>query len=178
MSIRHSAYGRLAAMDSTTRLKSCDVRALLECLRTVYGLCDLSAFADRVLQAISKLIPSDFIGYRAMDPLETISRGRYWPSDHPSLPEDQIWTRHMHEHPVLTQNLRTGEGRARKISDFLTRHQFHQLGLYWEIYRTVRVEDVLAIQLAVAAPGGIGISFHRQSPIFSERERWIADQLR
>lgn len=159
------------------RLGSSDVGALLTCLRAIYSVRGLTGFGEAVLPEIAKLIPADFIGYRAIEPLEAISKGKYWPVDAPPCPDERIWKRHAHEHPLFKPYFRATECQALKISDFLSQRQFHQFGLYCEIYRPVGVEDVLAIRLPVPVPGGIGIAFHRDRPTFSDRDRFIVDLL-
>jgi hypothetical protein len=53
----------------------------------------------------------------------------------------------MLEHPILAHYLRTGDGRARRISDFLTRRQYRDLGLYSDLYREMGVDDELTLGL-------------------------------
>jgi DNA-binding CsgD family transcriptional regulator len=161
------------------RLTGRDVRRLLELLRVTYTWRDLDGFRDELIPQLVQLIHSDFTGYRSLDPPYAIAQGHFWPSDYTDPHRMQpIFARYVHEHPLLGHHLATGDGRALKISDFLTQRQFHDLGLYQEVYRVIGIEDVLAITLPVTAPGTIGVSFHVQKPRFSERDRLLANLLR
>lgn len=64
-----------------------------------------------------------------------------------------------------------GDGRAYKISDFLTQRQFHRLGLYQELYRWMRLEYQMALTLPAPQPLLIGIALSCPCRDFSERER-------
>jgi len=86
--------------------------------------------------------------------------------------------RHMPEHPLITRYHQTRDGQAFKISDFLTRSQFHRLGLYHELYRRVQVEHQIAFVLPTPPPLIIGIALNRGRRDFSERERLLLNLLR
>jgi len=84
----------------------------------------------------------------------------------------------MPEHPLITRYHQTRDGQAFKISDFLTRSQFHRLGLYHELYRRVQVEHQIAFVLPTPPPLIIGIALNRGRRDFSERERLLLNLLR
>ena len=65
-----------------------------------------------------------------------------------------------------------------KISDFDTQQQFHRRGLYNELYRRLRIEDVLCMTLPTASAKVHGLAFHRSCRNFTERERLILNLLR
>jgi DNA-binding CsgD family transcriptional regulator len=85
---------------------------------------------------------------------------------------------HLPEHPVLACHLVTGNGRALRISDFLSDRQFRSLGLYCDFYRAAEVSYQLAI--TVSAPGGglIGVALNRYRHDFREEELNLLDLLR
>lgn len=84
----------------------------------------------------------------------------------------------MHEHPLINFYQRTRDGQALKISEFLTRSQFHRLGLYNEFYRPLSVEHQMAFTLPARPPLVIGIALNRGRPDFSERDRLILNLVR
>ncbi len=57
----------------------------------------------------------------------------------------RILEQHVTEHPLVVHHRRTGDGRARKISDVLSQRRFDRLGLYNEFCRQVRVEHWMAV---------------------------------
>jgi DNA-binding CsgD family transcriptional regulator len=81
----------------------------------------------------------------------------------------------------LTHILETGDGTAHKLSDFITRRQLRNTGLYDEVYRVAGVESGLCVALAIsktARPVVIGIGLHRGKADFSERDRLVLNLLR
>ena len=50
------------------RLTKKEVRALLECIKECYPICDLESFAQRVVSRLSKIVPTEIISYRRVNP--------------------------------------------------------------------------------------------------------------
>ena len=156
-----------------------DVQRLIDVLPTIYAVCSIHSFPEQVIPEILKVLPSDFTTYRLLDSPTAISRSRVWPAgSHDPKHYEQAFGRHWREHPVLNHHLKSGDGQAVKVSDFVTQRQFRQLGIYQEVYRLVGVEDMLAMVLRVPVPGGIGVALHRDRPNFSELDREMAEMLR
>jgi len=85
--------------------------------------------------------------------------------------------RNFPQHPVLAHYTQTGDGTSHRISDFLSRRQFHNLPLYAEYYRPSGIE----CQLVAAISTGrcqVGIALDRDIADFSEDERLTLDLLR
>jgi DNA-binding CsgD family transcriptional regulator len=100
------------------------------------------------------------------------------PPDALSPDDEQIASQYLHEQPIVTAYKRTRDGRAYKMSDFLSRSQFHRLTLYNEFYRQRRTEDLMAITLPAPAPLMIAFTFSRSRRTFSERDRTVLNLLR
>jgi DNA-binding CsgD family transcriptional regulator len=161
------------------RLTASDIVKFSRVLQVIYRPCDLNVFAEHLLPAVCSLVPADLVGYRRMSPLTAISHGRYLPREiQPDTALEQAFRRHAHEHPLLGRQRRRGHGSALKISDFWTVRQFHDRGLYQEVYRSLGIEDVMAIRLPTTPHGTVGLSFHRHARTFSERDRLLMDLLR
>lgn len=162
------------------RLTPKQLRDLLDFLRAGYTCHDQEAFVTHLLSGISTLIPSEVTSYTEIDlrtgPVEASTR--VMPAD-ARFPEDrEIFATHMAEHPIVTYWQQTGDGRALKISDFLTQRQFHRLGLYQEFYRQEGVEDQMTMMLPARPPRMIGIGLHRGRRTFLERDRLLLNLLR
>jgi DNA-binding CsgD family transcriptional regulator len=100
------------------------------------------------------------------------------PGDAVSPDLQQVWKQHMIQHPILAYVERTGDGQAKKISDFLSLDQFQRLGLYNEFFRPLRIEDDMSMALSLSPGLVIGIALHRSRPTFSERDRQLLNLLR
>jgi len=158
-------------------LCSKEVRSLLGFLSGLYATDSQVSFARHVISELPKVLPSDITGYNAVDPLRVKISYVCDPADVP-IPEPWIFEQHMKDHPVINYHQKTKDGSARKISDFLTRNQFHRLGLYNEFYRKVDVEYQIALSLFPRRPEMIGIALNRSRKDFSERDRLVLDLIR
>jgi len=137
------------------RLSPSDLGRTLSFVREIAAVDQLSEFPVRVLDGLKRLIPCDLIGYNEINPSESRA---VMVLDPPSLNRSgmegqKAFERLAGQHPVLQYHARTGDGRALKISDFLSRDQFHRLDLY-------------------------GLAFNRSRRSFSERDRRVLDLVR
>jgi hypothetical protein len=82
---------------------------------------------------------------------------------------EQVFERHVHEHPLVRHCQQTRDSQAVKISDFLTQGQFHRLGLYNEFFRRLEVEHQMAVTLPSRSPLVIGIAVNRSGKDFWKR---------
>jgi len=70
--------------------------------------------------------------------------------DPPGIPTPELERRFQEllgQHPLILHYRRTGDGRALKISDFLSRRAFKRLELYSEFFRPLGVESQIAVTL-------------------------------
>ena len=161
------------------RLTQRDFRAVLEFLLRSYAVCDFPRFSAHVVSTLPLVVPSDITTYNEVHPRKNRVTMVTDPPGALDFPDSlRIFERHMGDHPLIARHQRTGDGRAFKISDFLTRSRFHRLALYNEYYRRVDVEHQIAFTLP--APPGlvIGIALNRGRRDFSERERLVLNVLR
>jgi DNA-binding CsgD family transcriptional regulator len=162
------------------RLSPYDLRRFSTALHDLYAIFSLEEFPSRVLTVLSRLVPADLYGYNEVNTMARQLSVTFHPAGVVSgVPEAvSIFTRYMHEHPVLSYVQRTGDGRACKISDFLTQRQFHELGLYREFYRMVGTEHQMAISIPQPPPAVLGLALNRGRGDFSERDRQMLNLLR
>jgi len=84
----------------------------------------------------------------------------------------------MAAHPCTIHYLQTGDGRAVKISDFLSGRRFHDTAPHQEFFRPLRMEDQLVVYLDVPPPRQLGIAVGRSRRDFTERDRLLLTLLR
>lgn len=171
------------------KLRSSDLRSILDCAAALYAHDELATFPQRLVEVLPAVLKADYTSYTEVDPTgQTIPRGYINPPEMNSPELSRAMAPYVHEHPVVMHYQNTGDGTAYQISDFLSRDEFRRLGLYQNFYRTIGVEDQLSMALPAAAtasdrPAGvpapiIGISFSRSTWRFPERERQILNALR
>lgn len=157
-----------------TQLSARDLHAALAFVDEAHSFTDLGSFRVGILPGLEKLVACDLVGYNEVDP----GAGNALVVTHPEPMLDfagEALARLAHQHPLISVQA-NGDGRACKISDFLTRRQFHALDLYDELYRRIGAEDQIAFGLP--GPQVIGIAMNRDRRSFGERDRAMLDLLR
>ncbi len=135
-------------------------------------------FPARVVGAAVRLVPADSCSYNHFDGPRLLA-WHVQPAGTGVFPgSEQLFRQHLPEHPVLACHLVTGNGRALRISDFLSDRQFRSLGLYCDFYRAAEVSYQLAI--TVPAPGGglIGVALNRYRHDFRDSDVNLLELLR
>ena len=148
------------------------------------GLAELYApggtdYAARVVTVASRLVSGDSCSYNHIGGGARLLAWCVEPADHSIFPDgEKLFQQHLHEHPLFAHVRATGDGRARRISDFLSDRQFRSLGLYHDFYRRRGVGYQMAI--SVPAPGGglIAVAVNRQGHDFSPDDLELLDLLR
>jgi len=162
------------------QLRQSDTKRLLDFVRDCCAIRDFEpfeSFPGKLVKALSKLIPSLHTTYNELC-LETNEAFNIGSKPESSSPQVSILLqRFMHEHSSLLYYVHTGDGSATRISDFQSRRQFHDTGLYAGFYRQYDVEDDLCIGVSAEPCRSITIAWHGDRQ-FTDRERCMADLVR
>ncbi len=152
-----------------------EVRALAKFLHDIHSPGDPDAWVDRVLSSVSSLIPCHLVTYRE-GPIKNPPR-RAKPDGLYTAENGQTYERLADRQRAFMRFAReTVRGPAR-LSDFLSRREFHRSALYNEVYGPNQIEDVLAVAFATRRGELRGIGLHRDQ-IFSERDRLLLGIVR
>jgi len=159
------------------RLNRRTLRALLDILQGLHVIQNVDAFAANIVGGLPKVVSSDVTVYSEVN-LANIRR-----IEQPVVTDElpgitEAFERHMLEHPILAHHLRTRDGAALKISDFLSQSQWHRLGLYNEFFRRLGIEREMVVGVPTLPPRVIGIALHRSRTDFTERDRLCLNLLR
>jgi DNA-binding CsgD family transcriptional regulator len=164
--------GQCAAMDERAGQDS-----ILRAVRGVSMVEELNDFGPAVLEQVDALIPSDLASFNEVDPLA--ERAVVVARPYGITPDQlEVWQRWAHQNPALMHVLRTGDGSARRLSDFLTLDELHQLDLYRYVYGPLGVEYQLSTALPAPRPTVLGIALNRHGNDFSDAEVALLDALR
>jgi DNA-binding CsgD family transcriptional regulator len=109
------------------RLTKKELRALLECIKDCYPICDLETFGQRVISRLSKIVPKEIIPYNVVNPRR--QRNAYPPHFHDGYTpsKNKIFDQRLGKNPVIIQHPKIGDTKALKIAGLMMRNQFHAL---------------------------------------------------
>jgi DNA-binding CsgD family transcriptional regulator len=154
--------------------------ALESALRFVDDLADTDDPVDlgrRALPGLDRLVRADVLSYNEIGPGPGQVAYCAYPEDVVFSPDSiAAFEAHVHENPLVGHL--EADGSPAKISDFLSREEFHRLGVYTEFYRHVPVEHQIAIGLPPSDGRIIGIALSRGQGDFTEDDRDLLAVLR
>jgi DNA-binding CsgD family transcriptional regulator len=161
------------------RLTHRDLRAALRFLAACDAGSGLEAFAASVTTALPALIRSEITVFGTLDARKQTLRAVENPRV-TSAADLDTYVRLSREtsNPLLAHFAATGDPEARRMTDFLSRRQFHHLPLYADFYRQFRIESVLGIVIGDRPGAFDGITVNRGRREFDERERGLLTLIR
>ena len=143
----------------------------------IFSAEDLDQFAPVVLEEIDRLVPAKISWFNGAEPLAGRARVVRRPYID-RVPFLEAWRRWSHQDPVLTYMMNTGDGSARRLSDFLTGEELHLLELYTFVYGPLGVEFQVVVGLPAPGPSVVGIALNRADNDFTDEELKLLDALR
>jgi DNA-binding CsgD family transcriptional regulator len=113
------------------RLTKKELRALLECIKECYPICDLETFRQRVVSRLSKIVSAEIISYNGNKPYRPRNVCATYPHAAYTSSQKKIFEPHMSEHPVVVHYGKTHD---------TAQGQFHRLGLDNKFYPRMEVK--------------------------------------
>jgi DNA-binding CsgD family transcriptional regulator len=151
---------------------------VLDFLRELYAQQDVDAFATQVVQSLPQLIATDMTSFNEVDPGTGRSRTLVSPAGADRFPgSEEIFERHVREHPYVVHVRRFEDGQAHRVSDFMGRADFRRLAIYNEYYRRIGTEHQVAVSLPWAGSSVRGIALSRETRDYSDQERGMLAAL-
>jgi DNA-binding NarL/FixJ family response regulator len=149
---------------------------VLDLVADVCGLLDIGEFRLGLLDALHRVLPSEYVSLNEVGPTPDAVTVIMRPDVAAHYYE--TYARHAHQNPLLRRYLQTRDGRAYRFSDVIGATELHQLELYTELYRPLGVEH----QLAFVLPGGpdqvLALALSRGRRDYSDSERDVAERAR
>ncbi len=159
-------------------LDDADLTALLEAVERIRLARDPDEFGRVALETVRSLVACSVASFNEVDPDAQRVVALVDPPDY-TVSEAQVeaFGRLASEHPLIRHHA-TGDGTARKLSDFMTLEELHRTALYREVYGGLGVEYQIAVTLPAALPRIIAIALSRTESDFDERDRAVLNALR
>ena len=162
-----------------TRLTHNQFATLLNGIGELHVHHDLDGFAQLAMRICRKAVPSD---WAAWDEINVRRQRHHWftePAELDLRGPDEAHKYLFTQHPFVKHMQRYGDVPALRISDLLSRRQYHETGLYREAYRHFGVEYQLGFSLPSSSPGlFVGMAFNRKHHDFSGQDRLLFELLR
>jgi DNA-binding CsgD family transcriptional regulator len=160
------------------------LRQLSDGLAELYAPANASggpSYAARVVNVASSLIPGDSCSYNYISYIgggPSLLAVAVEPTAGAFPGAIEILQKHLAEHPVLAYIRATGDGRSRRISDFLSNRQFRSLGLYHDFYRLRGTQYQAVLGVPAAGSGLVAVAVNRQRHDFSGEDLELLNLLR
>ncbi len=161
-----------------TNILQTDYPQIMTLLAQMRSAGSRTELARAVIPGLAKLLNSDLTSYTEVNPMTHESTGFIEPDKYDVRKLAAALARYMDEHPVICHHKQTGDGRALKISDFITQDQYHDTALYHNFYGPLGVEYQISMTLPARRPLIAALVFNRRDSDFTERDRDILNLLR
>jgi len=137
-------------------------------------------FGMVALRALASVVAFDLGSFNEIDPEVPLAVFCAYPDDGVPMPPEvlEAFSDLVQQNPVLQHQRVTGDGSARRLSDFLSQDELHQLELYQRVYRPLGVEYQVAVGLTAKAPLIIAFALSRKHADFIDDELALLDSLR
>lgn len=154
------------------------LRQLIAGLGDLYRPASSADYPAQVVSVVTSILSCDSCSYNHFGPAGPLA-WHIQPAEVGASPHDaDMFRQYLPQHPVLNYQRATGDGQARRISDFLSDRQFRGLGLYRDFYRHTATSYQAAISVPGPQHGLIGVAVNRQHRDFTDDETELLDLLR
>ena len=160
-------------------LRDREVASLLNLVRQAYAMLDLSEFRPGVLRLMREAVPCAIVAYNELEPATERAVLLFDPPA-TMIFEDPgaVLARVIPSNPVARHHVETRDGRAYKLSDFLTRRELHETPLWQEALGPLGMEYQMAFTLPSQPSVLIGIALTDGERDFTERDRTLLNLAR
>jgi DNA-binding CsgD family transcriptional regulator len=160
---------------ATKRIDPRHWRPLFDAVYEMNTARDHADFVSGVAAAMSRLIPADFCHIHVVDR----ASGRLLLHAHPANPfnaeETAYYVAHSQEDPLVNHFERTGEKRARRLSDVVNVARFRRTEFYRRCHRRLGLKHTLALPISVNAHTVAALAFDRRERDFTRRHCALLD---
>lgn len=160
------------------RLSEIDYESLLHAVHRLECCGQIEGFPHAVLEVGRALVAADRIGFEHIAPTVPEMWGI---ADPPMTYEGhhrRILVENLAHHPLVKHYYQTGDPSAYKISDFVTKEEWHQTRLYRELFRELECESQMACPLTPRDREFYCLAFYRRERDFTERDRKVLNLFR
>ena len=161
------------------RLGQADFACVLQFLEELVVVEGEEPFPRELLASLRRLVPCDWVAFCELDRVNEVHIGlAEYPTYDGELPPCDYWQIRS-EHPVCREHEVTGDFSALKLSDFVTRKQFHSSRIYTDWFGPAGIEYLITVGLDSPLTHTKVFLFDRAGGRdFTERDRIVLNLLR
>lgn len=154
-------------------------RALLRVMTALHECRTLAELEVTLTRRVGDVVRSDLVTLNKIDLTGTMggSIGLFEPEILPPQVIEPAFDRYVHQHPLVQEILRTGDGRPRRMSDFIDVADFKRLELYEHVFRPLRSLHQIGFQVTAVPGMVVGIGINRTFDDFTDAELRMAQLL-
>ena len=152
--------------------------ALLSLAEDVIGLTDLGEFRTGLLEALCRVVPSEYASLNDLGPGPDDATVIGIPE--PALTRESVeaFVRYRHENPIARHFARTQDGRAYRFSDLISRRELRGLALYEQVYAPLGIQHQIAFTLQSSPNRLLAVALSRTHRNYTIRERELLNRAR
>jgi DNA-binding CsgD family transcriptional regulator/PAS domain-containing protein len=151
---------------------------MLEFIEAGNAVARLEDFPGFITASLPRVVACDSISYNEVDPERQRLISLLEPPTGRFDGDAELLAAHMGQHPLISYYQRTRDGRAIRISDFLSDAEFRELDIYTRLYSKLNTRYQMSVSLPAPEPLVIGIALNRARRDFTEKDRLLLNLLR
>jgi DNA-binding CsgD family transcriptional regulator len=151
-------------------------RALLRVTAALHECRTLADLELTITRRCAEIIPADLVTYNKIDLTGNLggSIGMFAPEFISPSVIAPAFDKYMHQHPLVQDYLRTGDGRPRRMSDYIGVDEFRRTELYEHVFAPLRSLHQIAFSVTAVPGMVVGIGINRTHDDFSDDELHMA----
>lgn len=150
-------------------------RELFEAVYEINSAKNHEDFGAAVVAGMRKLVVADVVVFQVLDRAKERIQTRMHPPEPFTAEEVAYYTAHSEEMPMVAYYARTGDTRARRMSDVIDKSTWLSSHYYHACLARLGLQHCLALPVAVDASTVVALSFSRRDPDFTARDRELLD---
>ncbi len=146
--------------------------ALLDLTAELHECADEPALYRHLTTQVPRIVETDLVSFNRID-LSGANGGTYTSFDSgldagPQLA--QAFDEFAHQHPLVAEYARTGDGAPRRMSDHIPLQRLRRLELFEHVFRPLETQHQIGIALTAAPEIVVGLGLNRSRRDFSDDE--------
>lgn len=152
-----------------------DAERVLDLLGALHEAPDVVTLSALVMTGLRAVVPCDLVSYNDIDVNKGGTSQTWFEPELVPRPElESAFGALLHEHPLVTEYVATGDPTPLRMSDHIALPALRALDLWREVFRPLETNHQLAFAVTTRPGGVVGIGINRWSGDFSDREMAVS----